>query len=146
MVGRMSGSGCYMKGPSLPRMAHGPSFRVLHSQNMAHRLQRRAAAKPSDAPSDDENAIKGDWREFRASLINAEQNESAGTSGDQWSSRWTQENLRLLQEQVRESTSLLVPYNLRLTLSMLCQSCSAVSVSKTCHMTSSADWHLRLVL
>ncbi|CAL5219356.1 g1173 [Coccomyxa viridis] len=59
-------------------------------------------AESSDAPSDDGNAIKGDWREFRASLINAEQNESAGTSGDLWSSRWTQENLRLLQEQDRK--------------------------------------------
>ncbi len=65
-------------------------------------MHRRAAAESSDAPSDDGNAIKGDWREFRASLINAEQNESAGTSGDLWSSRWTQENLRLLQEQVDE--------------------------------------------
>ena len=96
----MSGGLCCSKGPTLPSIARGPCFRALHSQHVVHRLHRRAAAESPDAPSDDGNAIKGDWREFRASLINAEQNESAGTSGDLWSSRWTQENLRLLQEQV----------------------------------------------
>ena len=91
---------CYMNAHFLPTMVHGPCFRALHSQHIAQRLHRRAAADSSEAPSGDDNVIKGDWREFRASLISAEQNESAGTSGDLWSSRWTQENLRLLQEQV----------------------------------------------
>ena len=91
---------CYIKAHSLPTMVHGPCFRAMNSQHMAQRLHRRAAVDSNEAPSDDDNVIKGDWREFRASLISAEQNESAGTSGDLWSSRWTQENLRLLQEQV----------------------------------------------
>ena len=121
-LGSMNGVTCYTKGPTLPTMARGPSFRALHSQHAVHRVHWRAAAESSDAPSDDGNAIKGDWREFRASLINAEQNESAGTSGDLWSSRWTQENLRLLQEQVSDCNKDLQNCSSHLSLSIFCQS------------------------
>ena len=86
----------------LPSLQPKQCFRHSHSQHGAQRLHRRAAGGSSDAPTDDGNTVKGDWREFRANLINAEQNEEQGTSGDAWSSRWTQENLRLLQEQARE--------------------------------------------
>ena len=48
----------------------------------------------TEQPGEDEVNVKGDWREFRASLVSTEQ------GGDVWSARWCQENLHLLQQQV----------------------------------------------
>lgn len=87
------------------------------------RSRCRCQASPETEPPDDEVSVKGDWREFRASLVSTEQGErigphSAGVhvscnlwlmmdalpaapeGGDVWSTRWCQENLHLLQQQV----------------------------------------------
>jgi hypothetical protein len=84
------------------------------------------ASAGTEPPPDDEVSVKGDWREFRASLVSTEQGEGAvlGTpdrlhasmcaaqtggcaaapgGGDVWSTRWCQENLHLLQQQARQA-------------------------------------------
>ena len=63
----------------------------------------RARATPDAAAAPP--PLPGDWRAFRASLVAAdalEAGEAAGPGGDVWSSRWTAENLHLLQTQDRD--------------------------------------------
>lgn len=92
-----------------PRLA-APAGTFLRVARTPSRPRGRPAARatPPDADADadaEPPALPGDWRAFRAAMVAKtalEAGETAGPGGDVWSSRWTPENLHLLQTQDRD--------------------------------------------